>query len=38
MFSRQSIEAFALFAGGDVNVFHLRISGEHHFVGFAADA
>ena len=33
----QSIEAFALFTGGDIDVFHLRVSGEHHFVGFAAD-
>ena len=37
-FSRQLIQPFTLFAGGNVDVFHLRVGGEHHFVGFAADA
>ena len=37
-FSRQLIQPFAFFAGGNVDVFHLRVGGEHHFVGFAADA
>lgn len=32
------IHAFALFASADVDVFHLGVSFEHHFVGFAADA
>ena len=31
------IEAFAFFTGADVDVFHLGVGGEHHFVGFSAD-
>ena len=34
----QSIQAFAFLAGGDVDVFYLRVGGEHHFMGFAANA
>ena len=36
-FSRRLIQPFTLFAGGNVDVFHLRVGGEHHLVGFAAD-
>ena len=31
------IHAFALFTGADKDVFYLRISGKHHFVGFTTN-